>query len=231
MKLQNFLVIFFFKTKGNINPFDIGDQVTKELAGLKAIVQGQIGMATNNIDSYHITYQIQSANEFQSGQVALDSQLQTIKDQIQTLENLGASAGVDATNCTKRENIIEDVLYFDYGVRLQSCIESLSGQAAQLVEDAIYSVDIIINKVNSLEFQVRQCNGGSSCLSDILTLVQNYNIILPQNIQLEANNAKNYLDTLFVSVGKCSDTNIDDFVIEANSIIAEMTTCVNDMLD
>lgn len=221
---------FIFKTKADINPFDITDQVAKELASLKAIVQGQIGMAHNNLDSHHMTYQTQSYNKEKLAQIDLAAKLQTAKNQIQTLKNLAASAGVDATTCTDiREKDIES-LQLDYVILLVSCISNLNTQAAIHVQDSTYMVDIIFNKVTNLEFQLELCQGQLSCLSPILTLIQSYNIKLPQEIQLEVANAKTYLETLLVPVGQCSDTKVASFINEVNTVLAEIEACINKIL-
>lgn len=194
------------------------------------IVQGQIGMAHNNLDSQHMSYQTQSYNKEKLAQIDLASKLQTVQNQIQTLKNLAASAGVDAATCTETREKDIDSLQLNYVVLLGNCIDDINTEAAKHIQDSLYTVDIIINKVTSLEFQLEQCAGKLTCLSPILTLVQSYNIKLPQDIQLKVANAKTYLETLLIPVGQCSDSKVASFINEANTIVAEIETCINKIL-
>lgn len=209
---------------------DIADEAEDQLQNLKSTVQGQILAAHNSLSSDLQQFQTSSDDTNKQAIIDLETEHETITEQVNTLVELAESAGVDATSCVDARQTLIDSLVGEWADSLVTCIGVIDKEASTLYTNAVYIVDVVFNQVNRLEFQLKQCSGQLSCISAIVQTIQLDMIRLPQNIQTEVNAVETLYATLQISINNCASSHITGYIGEVNPLVLDVETCINKLL-
>jgi hypothetical protein len=210
-----------------IRPRDLADEAQKQLDELQSIVQGDILVAHDNLQSLETAFTTYSDNILKNGAIEIQQESEAVDGQLTTIKDLAHSAGKDVSSCTDiREEVLER-LPESYVAAMGDCIRNVNYQAQQILSGSTYIVDITINKVYNLENQLAQCWGDILCISPLVTEISLSKIRLPQNIKTEVQAAESTLTTLRLSSQGCSDDRVAEYTSEANSILGDITACVD----
>jgi hypothetical protein len=227
-KLVVFLCALLALSHGKLlTPRDLADEAEEQLDELKSIVQGDILVAHNDLQTLHTDFLTYSENIAENGAIEIQQEFEAVDGQLTTIKDLAHSAGKDVSSCT---NIREEVLGRLPGRYIEAmgdCIGNIINEAQRMLESSKYIVDISINKVHELDFQLRQCRGDILCISPLVTEISLSKIRLPQNIKTEVQAAQSTLTTLKLSTQGCSDDRVAEYTSEANSILGDITACVD----
>jgi hypothetical protein len=210
-----------------LTPRDLADEAAKQLEELRNIVQGDIMVAHDDLQSLETAFTTYSDNIVKNGAIEIQQESEAVDGQLTTIKDLAHSAGKDVSSCTDiREEVLER-LPESYIVAMGDCIRNVNYQAQQILYSSSYIVDISINTVYNLEYQLAQCSGDILCISPLVTEISLYKIRLPQNIKTEVQAAESTLTTLRLSSQGCSDDRVAEYTSEANSILGDITACVD----
>jgi hypothetical protein len=205
----------------------LADEAQEQLDELQSIVQGDILVAHDDLQSLETAFLTYSDNIVKNGAIEIQQESEAIDGQLTTIKDLAHSAGKDVSSCTDiREEVLER-LPESYVAAMGDCIRTINYQVQEIVYTSSYIVDIIINKVYSLQSQLAQCGGNILCISPLVTEISLSKIRLPQNIKTEVQAAESTLTTLRLSSQGCSDDRVAEYTSEANSILGDITACVD----
>lgn len=126
-----------------------------------------------------------------------------------------------------REDELNDLpnVYFD---SLNSCIASSDQESTQIKEDGTYRVDIIMNEVYQLEFELLKCETSQeNCYSNVINNINAQVAALPIKIQSEVVKVNDAADILKGKITDCSDNNVAGFTAKGVSLINEIAHCIN----
>lgn len=197
---------------------------------LRATVRGEILEAHSNLNSFIIQYQVQKNIVNKLAGLQIFNGQTTIVNQINALVNLAASAGVDASECTEpRQEVVNNLSNKHYD-NLFSCINTITQKANQLVDDASYQVDIEINTVDRLEFQLNQCNKELLCISALVTEIQLSEVKLPENIKTKVNTVEDLVNSMTGSLNECGNIHVAAFESESANNIKEIQDCIENLM-
>jgi hypothetical protein len=234
--MANLVVFLLFALLGVshsklIRPRDLADEAQEQLDELQSIVLGDIIVAHYDLQSYRTAFTTYSDNTLKNGAIEIQQESEEVDAQLTTIKDLVHSAGKDVSSCIDiREEVLER-LPNSYIEAMRSCIGTIDNEVHRIVDNSKYIVDISINKVNELEFQLRQCRGDILCISPLVTEISLSKIRLPQNIKTEVQTAESSLTTLRLSTRGCYDDKIAEYTSEANSILSDITACVDRIID
>jgi hypothetical protein len=227
-KLVVFLCALLALSHGKLlTPRDLADEAEEQLDELKNIVQGDILVAHSDLQSLQTAFMTYSDNILKNGAIEIQQEAEAVDGQLTTIKDLAHSAGKDVSSCT---NIREEVLGRlpeRYIEAMGDCIGTINNEAQRILESSKYIVDVSINKVHELEFQLSQCRGYILCISPLVTEISLSKIRLPQNIKTVVQAAESTLTTLRLSTQGCSDDRVAEYTSEANSILGDITACVD----
>jgi hypothetical protein len=210
-----------------LRPRDLADEAEKQLYELKRMVQGDILVGHIQLQSSQTAFLTYSNNILKNGAIEIQQESEAIDGQLTTIKDLAHSAGKDVSSCTDiREEVLER-LPESYIVAMGGCIGTINNEAQKILDSSTYIVDISINKVNELEFQLQQCRGEILCISPLVTEISLAKIRLPQNIKTEVQAAQSILTTLKLSTQGCSDDRVVEYTSEANSILGDIIACID----
>jgi hypothetical protein len=205
----------------------LADEAQKQLDELQSIVQGDILVAHDDLQSLETAFLTYSDNIVKNGAIEIQQESEAVDGQLTTIKDLAHSAGKDVSYCTDiREEVLER-LPESYVAAMGDCIRTINYQAQQILYSSSYIVDVIINKVYSLQSQLAQCRGDILCISPLVTEISLSKIRLPQNIKTEVQAAESTLTTLRLSSQGCSDDRVAEYTSEANSILGDIIACVD----
>lgn len=193
---------------------------------LDAYISSCIYWAHEHLDSAGATLVAQSTDLLNDGIIAIDQSYTSATLQLDQLKQLAG----DISSCTSGREDKLNALPIDYKEKLNTCIVDQNVYVASLVDKGKYVIDISINDVKTLEFQVKLCGDSIICLEPIFTKIALMDVELPQKITLEENNVKAEIEQVAVMVSNCHTLNVSNFVGSANVILGEITDCVNDLL-
>ncbi|KAJ3665282.1 hypothetical protein Zmor_000784 [Zophobas morio] len=208
-------------------PRDLVDQIEEELNQLSSIVQGAILVAHNDLSNLEYDFLNYGNNVMLEAGISIDQEKQSIDTQLTTITDMANSVNADISPCTDIRQELLERLPAEYTNQLKTCIFDKNKQEAGLVSDAKYVVDVVINKVHNLEFQVRQCKESILCLQPILTEIELDKIRLPQTINTEVLSVDTFLTSLKLSVVQCSDSSVSQYIADATTILQQIIDCVN----
>jgi hypothetical protein len=227
-KLVVFLCALLALSHGKLlTPRDLADEAEEQLDELKNIVRGDILVAHADLQSLQTAFMTYSDNILKNGAIEIQQESEAIDGQLTTIKDLAHSAGKDVSSCTDIREEVLGRLPERYVEAMGDCIGSINNEAQRILESSKYIVDISINKVHELDFQLRQCRGDILCISPLVTEISLSKIRLPQNIKTEVQAAESILTTLKLSTQGCSDDRVAEYTSEANSILGDITACVD----
>ncbi|XP_063908618.1 uncharacterized protein LOC135126525 [Zophobas morio] len=211
-------------------PRDLADQAREELEALESIVQGRIFAAHDDLNNILTDFRTNSANVATEGTISIQQESQTVDQQLQAIKDLAHVANVDISACTNiREHTLNRLP--DRLVRkLNVCVTGIDIQAASLVGDGRYLVDIVYNKVRNLEFQLNRCRDDLLCIAPLLTEIELDKVRLPQNVDTEVLATSSLLTTLRLSVESCSSSHVAQYVTEAFGILGDIQACADRLI-
>ncbi|KAH0821387.1 hypothetical protein GEV33_001404 [Tenebrio molitor] len=90
-----------------LTPRDLADEAEEQLDELKSIVQGDILVAHNDLQTLQTDFLIYSDNIVKNGAIEIQQEFEAVDGQLTTIKDLAHSAGKDVSSCT---NIREEVL-------------------------------------------------------------------------------------------------------------------------
>ncbi|XP_068911304.1 uncharacterized protein [Tenebrio molitor] len=227
-KLVAFLCALLAVSHGKLlTPRDLADEAEKQLNELKNIVKGDILVAHDDLQSLETAFTTYSDNILKNGAIEIQQESEAVGGQLTTIKDLAHSAGKDVSSCTDIREEVLGRLPERYVAAMGDCIGTIHNEAQRILDSSTYIVDISINKVNELEFQLQQCRGEILCISPLVTEISLSKIRLPQNIKTEVQAAESILTTLRLSTQGCSDDRVAEYTSEANSILGDITACVD----
>jgi hypothetical protein len=210
-----------------LTPRDLADEAQRQLNELKNIVQGDILVAHDDLQSLETAFTTYSDKIVKNGAIEIQQESELVDGQLTTIKDLAHSAGKDVSSCTDiREEVLER-LPENYIAAMGDCIRNINYQAQGILSSSTYIVGIIIYKVYNLENQLAQCWGDILCISPLVTEISLSKIRLPQNIKTEVQAAESTLTTLRLSTQGCSDDRVAEYTSEASSILGDITACVD----
>jgi hypothetical protein len=110
---------------------------------------------------------------------------------------------------TERDtSTLNDIIYYSSCVDIHQELHQFIAKLSFWNEQCQYFIDVVINKVHNLEFQLGQCREDLFCISPLIAEIELDKIRLPQNIKSEVSSAEGLLTRLKLSVIQCSDDNI-----------------------
>lgn len=208
----------------------MADEAQGQIESLRARVRGEILEAHSNLNSFIIQYQVQKNIVNKLAGLQIFNEHTTVVNQVKSLANLAASAGVDASVCTEpRQEVVDNLANKHYN-NLFGCINNVTQKANQLVDDATYQVDIEINTVNRLEFQLNQCNGELLCISTLVTEIELNEIRLPENIKTTVNTVEDLVNSMTGSLNECGNIHVAAFQSECTTNINEIESCIENLI-
>jgi hypothetical protein len=211
-------------------PYDLVDEVYSQIDDLRALVQGVILVAHDNLDSFSTNLLSYSNSIVEDGGIAIDQVHETVSSQLTQIKELAASANKDISRCTSGREQMINKLPTELKERLRVCVVKQNEEAANIVDGSKYVVDVVINKVDSLRFQVGSCDGSILCVSPIVTEVEKAKIELPQQIDVEVLEAEGFVGDLKVIVEECSDNNVADFTGYVTDLVVQISDCANKII-
>ncbi|XP_044258096.1 uncharacterized protein LOC123007106 [Tribolium madens] len=220
-------VLFAIANAEHFAPRDLIDEATRQLEQLKQTVHGDILVAHDTLRNYVVAFDTFLDTTLREAVVSVQQEAESIDSQLQTIKDLGHSAGKDITKCTKGREPFLRRLSGHYIEAISNCTHGLMGEAEAIAKDAKYIVDITINQVHRLEHELAKCKGEILCISPLLTEIELNKIRLPQNIKTEVQATQSVLVTLRISGQSCGNDHIAQYTTEATSILGDITACVD----
>lgn len=154
----------------------------------------------------------------------------TLLGELQTIESLGESGGVDVSLCTEPEtNRINDLLN-TLNDELNKCLAFSNQEVTIIQNDARYYITTKMTYVEVFNFQIDYCTNDFLCISPILERVELAKVEIPQEIGVEANKAAELCDDLKVLVKQCTDDKKTDMVAEGEVYVSNAKTCADKLL-
>ncbi|XP_063909382.1 uncharacterized protein LOC135127018 [Zophobas morio] len=211
-------------------PRDVADVVKEELEALASIVQGRILVAHDDLNNALTTFKTNSINVASQGTISIQQLQQTIDTQLQQIKDFAHAADVDISACTNiREqtlNRFPDILIGE----LNTYIDNIVAKASSTIDDGTYLVDIVINKVHNLDFQLSQCGGDLLCINSLLTEIELDKVRLPQSIETEVQAVESVLTNLRISVQSNTDWCVSQYISGAFDILRDIQNCANHLV-
>jgi hypothetical protein len=214
-----------------IRPRDLADEAQEQLDELQSIVQGDIMVAHDDLETLQTDFLTYSDGIVKNGAIEIQQETEAIDLQLSNIKDLAHSYGVDVDSCIDIREEVLDRLPGSYIETMTECIGTVSTEAQRILSDSKYIVDISINKVHDLDFQLRQCRGDLLRISPLVTEISLSKIRLPQNIKTEVQAADSTLTTLKLSTQGCSDDGVAEYASEAGTIIEDIAACVDRIID
>jgi hypothetical protein len=211
-------------------PYDLVDEVYAQIDELRALIQGVILEAHDNLDSLSTNLLSYSDSTVEDGGIAIDQVHETVNSQLTQIKELAASANKDITKCLSGREQLINKLPAERKERLRVCVVKQNEEVANIVDGSKYVVDVTINKVDSLRFQVGSCDGSILCVSPIVTEVEKAKIELPQQIEAEVLEVEGFVGDLKVIVEECSDNNVADFTGYVTDLLVRISDCANEIM-
>jgi hypothetical protein len=124
--------------------------------------------AHDNLDSLSTNLLSYSDSTVEDGGIAIDQVHETVNSQLTQIKELAASANKDITKCLSGREQLINKLPAERKERLRVCVVKQNEEAANIVDGSKYVVDVTINKVDSLRFQVGRAMGASCVFPPLL---------------------------------------------------------------
>ncbi|KAJ3665283.1 hypothetical protein Zmor_000785 [Zophobas morio] len=231
LKSTFLLCAFLAFASAEIQPRDLADQVREELEALKSIVQGRILAAHDDLNNDLTDFRTNSGNVANAGTISIAQESQTVDQQLQAIKDLAHVANVDISPCTNVREQTLNRLPNRLTREMNNCISEVDSRASSTSSNGRYLVDIVINKVHNLEFQLRQCRDDLLCIAPLLTEIELDKIRLPQSVDTEVQAVQGLLTTLRLSVQTCSDSSVAQYITEAFGILGDIQACADRLIN
>ncbi|XP_063908603.1 uncharacterized protein LOC135126512 [Zophobas morio] len=222
------VVISVVAIQASVVPFDLIDDAKEDLEALRQTVLGAILAAENNLDDFSLDLQSFASNTERSAIVTVQSEREAINNSLTVLKNLAHSAEADISYCLDgRENYLSN-LHITILADLNDCVFGKIVQGSIVLREIKYLIDININSVNALEFQLELCEAaGDPCITVLIQEIELATERVPQQIKVEVLKAEELFGELKISVQECADLKISQYVTTANTILDDITQCVD----
>jgi hypothetical protein len=116
-----------------LTPRDLADEAAKQLEELRNIVQGDILVAHDDLQSLETAFTTYSDNIVKNGAIEIQQESEAVDGQLTTIKDLAHSAGKDVSSCTDiREEVLER-LPENYIAAMGDCIRTVNYQAQQIL--------------------------------------------------------------------------------------------------
>ncbi|XP_063908619.1 uncharacterized protein LOC135126526 [Zophobas morio] len=222
------LVVSIVAIQASVVPFDLIDDAKEDLEALRQIVLGAIFAGQNDLDDFNLDLQNFGSNTETSAILTVQSEGQTINSSLIVLKDLAHTAEADISYCLQgRENYLNNlpvVILAD----LNDCVFGDIAEGSRVLGEVKYLIDITINTVDALEFQLGLCDTDSdNCINAIIQQIEFETEKIPQQIKVELLKAEELFGELKISVQECADLKISQYVSSANTILKDITQCVN----
>ncbi|RZC40987.1 uncharacterized protein BDFB_005025 [Asbolus verrucosus] len=211
----------------DISPRDLIEQAREQLEQLKDIIQGDISAAHDQLANLKTDFSTNVNVIVSTGTVDIEQEHDLIIGQIDTLEELAHTAGQDVSSCVEVREQVLNRLPGEFIAEMRQCTGDLEKEVARVINDAIYIVDVNINKVHTLENQLDRCGNNILCVTPIVSEIQLDMIRLPQDIKTEVQAAESLVTIVKISAQQCSDVKVSEYASRANSIFADIAACIN----
>ncbi|XP_063908617.1 uncharacterized protein LOC135126523 [Zophobas morio] len=211
-------------------PRDLADQVREELEALEALVHGEILAAHNDLSDALSNFLTNSGNVANEATISIQQEKQTIDTTLQSIKDLAHVVNVDISPCTNIREQSLNRLPERLTREMNSCITDVNTRASSTASDGRYLVDVIINKVHNLEFQLRQCGDDLLCIAPLLTEIELDKVRLTNCVKTEVQAVEGLLTTLRLSVQTCSDSKVAQYITEAFGILGDIQACADRLI-
>lgn len=209
---------------------DLFDYANSQVDELRTLLKGNIAVAHNNLQSLLYSFYDFSGDMDGFGIIHIQNYENQIKAEINQLKELATTAEVDISYCLiDKEQLLTDISTQKIAA-MKTCMASLTIEAAEIVTNSKYLVDVTYNKVDAIQFQINQCS-SDACLEPIIELIMSDNIKLPEQIKVELSTATDFVDTLKVSTQNCRENNVAEFTASSDVLLNDITNCANDLLE
>ncbi|KAJ3665285.1 hypothetical protein Zmor_000788 [Zophobas morio] len=209
---------------------DLANEAKEAIEALKGVVQDRILAAHSDLDIGLTTFLTNSENVASNAARAILELQETIDAQLQEIKDLALEADISISPCT---NVREQALNKLPGRLIEELgkyVSDAKGQASSATISGFYLVDILINKVQSLDFQLHQCQGDLLCIAPLLTEVENHKVQLVQNVDTEFEAVEYALLTLKLNVQSYSDSRITTYIRDGFDIVRTIRNCANNLI-
>lgn len=155
---------------------------------------------------------------------------ETCSATLETLKELGKSAGVDVASCTDNAQILLTGLTSTLEDNLAKCLIFSNVQAAIIKNDARYYMDTVMTEVRLFDYQLKVCGENFLCIEPILTQILEGKITIPQKIGVEFDRARDLGEDLKVLIKQCVNDEKSQMIAESKNVVSYATSCVNDLI-
>ncbi|EEZ97908.1 hypothetical protein TcasGA2_TC000293 [Tribolium castaneum] len=207
------------------------DDATAKLETLRQTVLSSITLAENHLNDLSYDFGVYAVNVKTKGILSIQTGEDEVTSELDALKALGESAGVDVSYCFgAREEYLTNLP----GVvieELEQCILGNAQEASKISSSIQYIVDIKINKVDALQFQLELCDPDSeACIKPIVQEIELETINIPNSISTQIVRANGLFDELEVSVQSCSDLKVSQYTSSTSVVLKDITQCVNSII-
>lgn len=200
------------------------------LEDLRSVVEAEILIAHDNLEQLRTECILFGNSSSINGQMKLSQQSNTVNQRLKLAKDMGTNAKIDINDCLIREVELYSLLR-EHTDDLKNCVIDTHDELGSIIDDSKYYADIQYTKVNQLEFQLNSCSSDSiSCISSILTLIQEGMVNLPNQIKLELQKTSELTETLKILYNDCQSLEVTRYSGKSNGIITEIFNCVTTLL-
>lgn len=213
-----------------VKPLDLIDDAKAQVTELRGIVRSSITAGSASVDNNIYDVYMVRDQAMEEARIDFQQERDTLLGELQTLESLGETAGVDVTACTDSEKDRINNLLNTLNDELNKCLAFSNQEVTIIQNDAYYYMSTKMTYVEVFNFQIDYCRGDFLCVSPILERVELAMVEIPEEIGVEANKAGELCDDLKVLVKQCTDDRKSDMVAEGSIYVSDASSCVNKLL-
>ncbi|XP_044258098.1 uncharacterized protein LOC123007108 [Tribolium madens] len=207
------------------------DDATAKLETLRQTVLSSIKSSENHLNDLSYDFEVYAVNVETKGILSIQNGEEQVTSELDALKTLGESASVDISYCLGSR---EEYLINLPGViieELKQCILGDAQEASKILSSIQYIIDIKINRVDALEFQLDLCDPDSdACIQPIVKEIELEMVNIPNSIATQIVRGNGLFDELKVSVQACSDLKVSQYSSSASVVLKDITQCVNSII-
>lgn len=186
--------------------------------------------AHNGLSSALQSFHMNSNTKKQQSSINMQTEYQKSMAMISIYKNMASSAGVDGSACVGTHSDDIAHLHSVHTQNLNQCVGAAGSEGTQIIDDAKYVIDIAINNLESLQFQLDQCNKQLTCILPLVTEIEMQEVKLGESIRTNVGSAQSLLATLNTTVDKCSQDYAATYISEASTRVEEIKDCIDSII-
>ncbi|XP_044258094.1 uncharacterized protein LOC123007104 [Tribolium madens] len=237
MMFKRVLVLYSFVLITQINSFThvnlqaFIDDAKALLQNLNDLALGNILVAHDQINDLGSNLDGFSADVIFKSELDIQEENQAVNEEIANFKSLAEAVNKNISECLNGNEKKLTELPEIYRKQVKECIADVQKESNSMLSQAFYNVDILMNHVHDLSFQLGQClEDDNECISAVVDKINNAIENIPLKIKAEVNTANEEVELSQAKIQQCADLGVAGYVEGVTDIMNDVTVCVNEII-